>query len=175
MHKVSFDPVNEGGHDTVVWWLCYKLVSNKASLLSQHTKGTKNIIAYSLSRDFNISDQFLTNKFNSILPPHTAASFHIKLPPTEIIVWILSLAASSTQPRESPKPLQPSILVTGRDGAYSSHKKSSQTNSWTESHKDKIQSWCHNLQHQFKETSLAQHANPNSSTEPVSTSFRAHL
>ena len=81
IHKESFDQVNKGCHDTVTRWLGWKLVSNKISLYSKHIKVTKNIIVESLSRDFNISDQSLTKNFNSILPPQTAASFHIKLPP----------------------------------------------------------------------------------------------
>ena len=84
MHKASFGPVNEGGHDTFPRWLGWTLVSNEASLYSQHIKGTDNIIADSLSRDFNISDQYLTKNINSILPPQTSASFHIKLPPRDI-------------------------------------------------------------------------------------------
>ena len=60
MKKVSFGPVNKVGHDTVERWMGWTFVSNKESLYSQHIKGTKNIIADSLSRDFNISDQSLT-------------------------------------------------------------------------------------------------------------------
>ena len=84
MHNASFYPVNEGGHDTVTRWMGWKFVSNEASLYSQYIKGTDNIIADSLSRDFNISDQYLTKNINSILPPQTSASFHIKLPPRDI-------------------------------------------------------------------------------------------
>ena len=62
----------------VAQWLGWTLISNKVSLYSQHIKRTKNIIADSLSRDFNISSQYFTKKFNSILPPQTSASFHIK-------------------------------------------------------------------------------------------------
>ena len=99
MHEASFDPVNKGGHDTVAQWLGCTLVSNEASLYSQHIKVTKNIIVDSHSRDFNISYQSLTQHFSSILTPQIAASFHIKLPPREIISCILSLESSSTRPR----------------------------------------------------------------------------
>ena len=64
MHKLSFDPVNKEGHDTVAQWLGWTLVSNNSYLYSQHIKGTKNTIADSLSRDFNISYQSLTKKSN---------------------------------------------------------------------------------------------------------------
>ena len=73
MHKASFDPVNKGGHDTVAGWMGWTLVSNEASLYSQHIKGTENIIVESLSRNFNISYQSLKKQFNSILQPQTAA------------------------------------------------------------------------------------------------------
>ena len=58
-----------------VQWIGWTLFSNKASLYSQRIKGTNNIIVDSLSRDFDISDQYLTKHFKSILPPQTAASF----------------------------------------------------------------------------------------------------
>ena len=121
MHKEYYDLVNEESHAMVARWLGWTLISNEVFLCSQHIKVTKNIIAEFLSRDLNISDQSLTKVFNSILPPHTAASFHIQLPSREIISWILSLAASLTRPRESPNILRPSILATSKDGAHCSH------------------------------------------------------
>ena len=136
-----------------------EFISNEVSLYSQHIKGTKNIIAESLSKDFNISYQPLPKLFDSILPSQTAEPFHIKLLPRDIF-------SSSTQPMEPTKLLQPSSLVTDKNGAYSLHTHVSQTNSWTGSHKVKRKSWCHHLQHQCKENSLVQHSNPNSSTEP---------
>ena len=60
MHKAYFYPVNERGHDTVARWLGWTLISNEAYLYFHHAKGTENIIADSLARDFNISDQSLT-------------------------------------------------------------------------------------------------------------------
>ena len=38
MHKVSFDPVNTESRDAVARWLGWTLVSNEASLYSQHIK-----------------------------------------------------------------------------------------------------------------------------------------
>ena len=106
MYKAYFDPVNKESHDVVAFWIGWKLVSNKTSLYSKHIKGTENIIA----------DQKLTKLLNKILPQQTAASFHIKQPPSNIISWISSLAEASTLPTASPNPLQPSILETGIGG-----------------------------------------------------------
>ena len=125
MHKVSFEPVNEEGHDTVNWWMFWTLVSDEVYLYSQHIKVTKNTIAELLSRYFHILYQSLTNIFNSILPPHKASSFHIKPPPINIISCIFSLSSSSTQTEESPKPLQPSSLENRTDGINSSHTQAS--------------------------------------------------
>ena len=69
MHKASFDPVNEGGHDTFAQCLGCTLVINEVFRYYQHTKGTNNIISESLSRDFHILDHSLTKILNSILPP----------------------------------------------------------------------------------------------------------
>ena len=78
MHTESFDPVKSESNDAVARWLAWTIVSNKKSLYSQHIKGTENVAADSLSRDFYRSYQTLTKKFNQILPPQTSASFHIK-------------------------------------------------------------------------------------------------
>ena len=73
-------------------WIGHLLVT-RHPLYSKNTKGTDTIIEVLLSRDFKISDQSLTKKPNSVLPPQKAASFHIKMLPIDIISWILSLAA----------------------------------------------------------------------------------
>ena len=119
MHKASFDPLNTESHDAVARCLGRKIVSNKTSLYSQHIKGTENIIADSLSRDFHKSDQTLTYIFNQILPQQTAALFHIKQLPRNVISWISLIAAASTFPTASPKPLRPSSLGTGKGGEHS--------------------------------------------------------
>ena len=116
MHKASFDPVNTDSHDAVAQWLGWMLVNNETYLYSQYIKETVKIIAFSLSRDFLKSDQTLTNIFDQILPQQTAAMFHIKQLPRNVISWISSLAAASTLPTASPKPLQPSSLATGKGG-----------------------------------------------------------
>ena len=118
MHKASFDPVNAESYDSVARWLGCTLVSNETPLYSQHIKGTENIIADSLSRDFHKSDQTLTNIFDQILPQQTSALFHIKQLPRNVISWISSLAAASTLPTASPKTLRPSSLATGKGGEY---------------------------------------------------------
>ena len=85
MHKASFDPVNAESHNAVACWLGWTLVSNNTYLYSQHSKGVENMIVDSLSRDFHMSYQTLTKNFNIILPPQTAASFHIKQLPRNVI------------------------------------------------------------------------------------------
>ena len=130
MHKAYFDPVNAESHDVLSLWLGWTLVSNETSLYSQQINGTENIIVKSLSRYFHMSDQTLTNISNQIFPPQTAAYFHVKQPPRNVISWILSLAAASTQPTAFPKPLQPISLATGIGCSNSSHIQTSKTNSW---------------------------------------------
>ena len=85
VHKASFDTVNTESHNAVARWIGCTLVSNKTSLYSQHIKGTEKIIVDSLSRDFHRSDQTLTKHFNQILPQQTAAFFHIKQLPRNVI------------------------------------------------------------------------------------------
>ena len=165
MYKDSFEPVKEEIHNTVSWWLVWILIRNEVSLYSQHIQGSEKIIAESLSRDFHISYQPLTNIFNFVRSPHTAASYHIKSHPREIIFWIFSLAASSTWTKESPKPLRPSSLETEICGALSLHTQASRINSWTEFHKEAKQLHCHHLLRQYKVISMSQWIHSSSSAE----------
>ena len=132
--------------------------SRDIPILTTHQRN-RNIIVDSLSRYFHRSDQRLTKYFNQILPHQTAACFHIKQPPRNVISWISSLAAASTLPTASPKPLQPSTLVTVIYGAHSSNTQGSHTNSWEGSHKRRIQSWCHHSPPQCNETSSEKQGN----------------
>ena len=174
--------MNAESHDAVARWLGWTLVSNKTSLYSQHIKGTEKIIADSLSRDFHKSDQTLTNIFNQILPQQTAALFHIKQLPRNVISWISSLAAASTLPTTLPKPLRPGSLATGKGGEHSSNNQESQTNPWKESHKHRKKSWCHHSPPQCDKTSFGKtrkhmllHGTVKSAILDVSASFRTHL
>ena len=176
MHKAYFDPVNSESHDAVVRWFGWTLVSNKTFIYSQQIKVIENINADSLSRDFHSSYQTLTKKSNQILPQLTAASFHIKQPPRNVISWISSLASASTLPMASPKPLQPIILATGIGGVHYSNTQESQTNFWWGSHRNRGKSLCHHL-HQFIKTrkKILLHGTVKSDISDVSTSFRTHL
>ena len=175
MYKAFLDPVKSESHDAVSRWLGWTLVSNDTSLYSQHTKGTEKIIAYSLSRYLYRSEQTLTKHFNQILPPHTAASFHIKDPPRNVISWISSLAAALKLPTAFPNTLLPISLATGIGSAHSSKIQASQTNSWGGSHKSRVKSLCHNSPSQCKETSSTQPRNKYSSTELSSPPYQMYL
>ena len=96
LHKESCDPVNAESHDAVAIWLGWTLVINEKSLYSQKTKGRENITTDSFSRYFHRSDRTLTKKFNLILPPQKAASFHIKQPLRKVISWISMLWSALT-------------------------------------------------------------------------------
>ena len=174
--------MNVESHDAFARCLRWPLVSNQTSLYSQHIKGKENIIADSLSRDFHKSDQTLKTNFNQILPQQTAALFHMKQLPRNVISWISSLAAASALPTASPYPLQPSSLATGKGGEHSSNTQESQTNSRKESHKHRKQSRCHHLPPQCDETSSEKqgkhvllHGTVKSAISDVYVSFRTHL
>ena len=156
MHKASFDPLDSESQNSVSRWIGWTLVSNETYLYSQHIKGIEKIIADYLSQYFHMSDQTLTNKFNRILSPQTAASFYIKQTPRNVISRISFLASSSTHPTASTKLFQPRILSTGVGGANSSNIQASQTNSWEVFHKIIGQYSCHHSPLQCDETSLAQ-------------------
>ena len=175
MHKAYFYPVNAESHNAVAHWLGWTLVSNETSLYSQHIKGIENIIADSFSQYLHRSDQTLTIVFNQILPPQTAASFHIKYPPRNVISWISSLEAVLALPTASPNPLLPISLETGIGGANSSNTQESQRNSWEGSPNSRGQSLCHHLPPQCKETSQLQPGNKYFSMELSSPPYRMYL
>ena len=132
-------------------------------------------IADSLSRYFHRSDLTLTNKFNQILPQQTAALFHIKQPPINVISWISLISSASTLPKVLPKPLRPISLATGIGGTHSPNTQEPQTNSWGVPHKSREQSLCHHSPPQCNETSSAQPRKKYSSMELSSPPYRMYL
>ena len=65
------------------------VIENDMCLYSQWFAGKQNIIADSLSRDFDVSDNDLTNHFFSLFPTQMPSNFQISPPPAEItsFVW----------------------------------------------------------------------------------------
>ena len=129
----------------------------------------------SLSTDFHRSDQTLTKTFYQILPQQTAALFHIKHPPRNVIPWISLLVTALTLLMESPKPLQPSSLATGIGGANSLNTQESQTNSWEVSHKSRGKFLCLHSPPHCDETSSEKPGNKYSHTELSSAPYRMYL
>ena len=153
----------------------WTLVSNETYLCSQHIKGTETIIADYLSRDFHKSDQTLSKKFNQILTQQTAAFFHIKQLPRNVISQISLPAAALTLPTALPKLLRPISMVTRKGGEHSSNTQESQSNPWKEYHKHRKQSWCHHSPPQCNGTSSEKRGNIYSSTELSSPPYWMYL
>ena len=61
MHYFTFNSVKKTVHDTVAHSFALNFHHNISSIYSQHIPGEENIIADSLSRDFHLSDEDLTN------------------------------------------------------------------------------------------------------------------
>ena len=148
---------------------------NQVCLHYQHIKGSAKIISESISRDFHISYESLSNIFKPILSPQIVAQFHTKTLSRDIVSWILSLSAYKKQPKEYTKPMRPRILATRIDVANYLHTQASRTSSWMEYHKNTKQSWFRHFWHQCEENSLAQQRNPNSSTEQSNPPYWMYL
>ena len=100
LHKASFNPKSMAQHDDVARWLASRIIASDSSLYSQHIKGESNFIADSLSRDFHISDEWLTTLLYFYFPQQMPQSFDIVPLDREVVSWIWSLSHKAIERKE---------------------------------------------------------------------------
>ena len=76
------------------------MIKAKSCLYSQWFPGDENVIADSLSRDFHLPNNELTQLLTSVCPHQLPHGFEIKQLPNEIALWL------TLQVRKQPKPMQ---------------------------------------------------------------------
>ena len=111
LYKSNFNPSTHLEHDTIARKMADVLLSSETALYSQHIKGSHNIVADCLSRDFHLPDKQLTFLLNGLFPSQVKAPLHI-LPtiPADITSFISSLEPLLTKRPVSPSPHEPSSL-----------------------------------------------------------------
>ena len=103
LHKSSFHPAEKNKHDQAARSFARFMIKNEHSLYAEHIKGSSNNVADSLSREFNFTNQQLTNLLHIAFPEQMPHNFNIKKVPDRIISWTISLLESSTS-KKGPKP-----------------------------------------------------------------------
>ena len=110
MHHSTFDPVKYPSHDIVARQLAMDLISSRSSLFSQHIKGSANVIADALSRDFHLSDSLLIQMIQFVYKQQVPENFTIYPLQEEIIYWLESIKVPKTHTMVLPKKHVPSNL-----------------------------------------------------------------
>jgi hypothetical protein len=119
---------------TMARHLAYLMLSCKSCLYCKWFAGDENQVADSLSRDFHLSDEQLTQMITLSLPKQVPFGFQIYPLPNEIVSWLTSLLLN--QPCKEPwsKQLMQSKLSLGHASKCTSHQLSSQeVGIWTHS------------------------------------------
>ena len=119
LQKSNFDSDKQSCHDTVVRKMTSLLLNHEVALHPQYVKGGQNIIADSLSRDFQLSDKQLCFALTSLFPKQTSKDLTL-LPslPNDITSWVESLMDGWTNRPESllaPTPSKVGALLDGND------------------------------------------------------------
>ena len=105
-------------------------MAHDASEYSQHIPGISNVIADSLSRDFNLSNTKLISMLFATNPPLLPPQMKIEPLPPSLISWIGSLARNRPKRKVLPQTPTPSTLAVGVIGWNSRTNADSPTPIW---------------------------------------------
>ena len=144
LYKASFGS-NQVDHDNIARWLAKELVHMHSALYSQHTKGSYNFVADSLSRDTHIVADKLTFSFQNLFPEQMPTSFNIPPPPPEALCLIHSLSRTSIKGKELPPQPTRSRLGDLTDGYDSWPRWKSKMTSLTDSIENRERNCCQHL------------------------------
>jgi hypothetical protein len=125
LHKSSFDEATHSIQASMSRYLAKLMMSTEACLYSQHIPGERNTIADTLSRDFHIASDTLSNLIVTHFQVHP--SFKISSPPAEIVSWLTSLMLSASRLQELKLAHTPSATWLGVDGCYTYNSSNSST------------------------------------------------
>ena len=127
------------------------MMTNKIKTYSQWFPGEENDVSDSLSRDFHLSDDELTNLYLSQIPSQTPQDFNIRPLPQEIESWLYALLRQLPEMTQSPEQHQKSKLVHGLGGASLSNSSNmTKTNSST-NYRPKLKITSYHASHKLNE------------------------
>jgi hypothetical protein len=133
MWKANFDPKAHPHHDTVARALALDLIQAESALYTQHIPGHENDIADSLSRDFHLSNQKLTQELYKQYGDKMPKQFKIFDLPATDISWIESTAQLTLSRKELQQAPSRSKLGTGINGKSLSKKQDTKMSFWNNS------------------------------------------
>ena len=129
-HKSNFDPDVDPMHAEAAREQARTIMAHDASEYSQHIPGISNVIADSLSRDFNLSNTKLISMLFATNPPLLPPQMKIEPLPPNLISWIGSLARNRPKRKVLPQTPTPSTLAVGVIGWNSRTNADSPTPIW---------------------------------------------
>jgi hypothetical protein len=136
LYHSTFNPVKNLQHDKVARYFANLLFQNETTLYPEHIPGKHNVIADSLSRDFQLSDQKILHLFYSSQEcsqqrPNKITIINL---PTKTTSWIASILESMNPKTQSlPQPAA-STLAASTFSNHFSPNVGSMTHSSTNSH-----------------------------------------
>lgn len=133
LHKSNHDPQSSPVHNDIARWHAQNQIVNDACDYSQHVKGSENLVADALSRDFHLSDEKLLSLLQATVPHLLPPKPQIISLNSQITSWITSLAPLAPKKRELVWGLTPSTLAAGVAGWNSANDQKSQTPIWKNS------------------------------------------
>ena len=156
LHRASFDPGSQGCLDQVARRLATMVFSSGSSLCGIHVKGSSNVLADSLSRDFHLANEVLDLTFTSLFYPQVvSAPFRISSPSFDVISWMRSLKPSKTVKAVSAHRRSRSCLGTFLNGKSSWQASVSAMSGWTSSPRTSDLSWWRGSSRLYEEISSA--------------------
>ena len=147
LYKSNFNPESHIEHDAVARNLADLMLTSETTLYSQHIRGSQNIIADCLSRDFRLSDKHLTFLLNGLFPSQAKAPLLILSNlPDEITSFVNSLDHFLIKRPVSQSPREPSSLGALFAGKLSWRDVTSKMSSSTALDRTNVSSCCPLLQ-----------------------------
>ena len=160
LFKASFHPGKQGCLDQVARSLATIVLAAGSSLSGHHIKGSSNVLADSLSRDFHVPSYIVELTFTELFHPQVLSSpFRLAGPSFDVISWMRSLEPSATVKEVLPHRHKRSCLGTCLNGKSSWRASALKISGLMRSPNKSSPSWSEDLSRLFAEISSARKHN----------------
>jgi hypothetical protein len=114
--SINHDPDSSPIQNAIAHTMAEDLIQRQASNYSQHLRGIDNMVADSLSRDTDLSDEQPISMLKAYSPPLLPANIQILPLSTQTTSWIASLTPLAPKTRELQWAHTPSTIAAGVSG-----------------------------------------------------------
>ena len=118
LHLSNFDEANQSSHQTTARHLASLCIGHNICIYSQHFKGSWNVVADSLSRDYHIPDHILPVFLDFLCPLQLPTGFHLRPLPPKIVSWVFKTLQLSTKQVHAQQEQMASTIGAGLVGAH---------------------------------------------------------